>query len=196
MSVFGKHPTEKAPPGIPSRWRLRRPRLSSWSLRTRLVASLVALLAVLSAIIGVASVITMRHVLTNQLDKQLVAADSRAHNGYNGGGPPDGHQRRPHAARAAARSARRHDQHDDGSVARSSRRITRTARAMRSWFRTKDKTVLSKVPVDGEPHTVNLPDLGTYRVLARTDSDGDQSVITTALADARRQFGRLSACRP
>jgi two-component system OmpR family sensor kinase len=152
-------------------------------------------LAVLSAIVGVASVITMRHVLTNQLDKQLVNADSRAHNGYNGGGPPDFGQSGDHVtlAQLPGQPAGTINMTTVGGTVIQANYTDSSGNAL--VVPAKDKTVLSKVPVDGEPHTVQLPDLGTYRILARTDSDGDQSVITTALPmhDVNSAVYRLSA---
>jgi two-component system OmpR family sensor kinase len=159
-----------------------------------LVASLVALLAVLSAIVGVASVITMRHVMTGQLDKQLVAADLRAHNGYNGGGPPGDHNgdHMP-LAQLPGQPAGTINMTTLGGTVIQANYTDSSGNAL--TVPAKDKAVLSKVPVDGEPHTVDLPDLGSYRVLARTDTDGDQSVITTALPmhDVNAAVYRLSA---
>ena len=192
--MIGTRAAQKASPGLPSRWRLRFPRVSGWSLRTRLVASLVALLAVLSAIVGVASVITMRHVMTGQLDKQLVAADLRAHNGYNGGGPPGDHNgdHMP-LAQLPGQPAGTINMTTLGGTVIQANYTDSSGNAL--TVPAKDKAVLSKVPVDGEPHTVDLPDLGSYRVLARTDTDGDQSVITTALPmhDVNAAVYRLSA---
>lgn len=51
---------------------------SSWSLRRRLLVVVVALFALLTAAVAIASVMTMRVVLENRVDEQLRAASSRA----------------------------------------------------------------------------------------------------------------------
>ncbi|MEO7348358.1 MAG: ATP-binding protein [Terrimesophilobacter sp.] len=50
----------------------------AWSLRQRLVLGIVALLALISIVIGVASVLTLRHSLIDRLDAQLAAAMVRS----------------------------------------------------------------------------------------------------------------------
>jgi two-component system OmpR family sensor kinase len=62
-------------------------RLSSWSLRARLIATMVALLAVVSLIIGVVTTLSLRDYLYDQVDSQVVAGTSRFLGG--GGGKPD-----------------------------------------------------------------------------------------------------------
>lgn len=49
-----------------------------WSLRRRLVLGIVALLALLSIVIGAVSVLTLRQTLTDRLDTQLFAAMKRS----------------------------------------------------------------------------------------------------------------------
>ncbi len=49
-----------------------------WSLRTQLVAAMLALLAVVSLIIGLVSVVALGRFLSDRLDDQLVAASARA----------------------------------------------------------------------------------------------------------------------
>lgn len=54
------------------------PRRDAWSLRQRLVLGIVALLALISMVIGVASVLTLRHTLSERLDAQLFGALERS----------------------------------------------------------------------------------------------------------------------
>lgn len=54
------------------------PHRASWSLRQRLVLGIVALLTLISIMIGVASVVTLRHSLLQRLDAQLSAAMDRS----------------------------------------------------------------------------------------------------------------------
>ena len=53
----------------------------SWSLRRRLVVGIVALLAVVSAVVGVASVLALRQTLVARLDQQVHEAAERATGG-------------------------------------------------------------------------------------------------------------------
>jgi two-component system OmpR family sensor kinase len=48
---------------------------------------------------------------------------------------------------------------------------------------TADQDALSTVPADGQPHTIDLPDLGAYRVLAsvRPGEAGTQDIVLTGL---------------
>lgn len=204
--MIGTRAAKKASPGLPSRWRPRFPRVSGWSLRTRLVASLVALLAVLSAIVGVASVITMRHVLTGQLDRQVAAVTQRSHDYLNPGGGPgggpnsDGHDGdadntdSPQFIRIAGQPA--------GTIGAvrlggniTSAGYTDQSGAPHPLNSAADTSKLLSVEADGNPHTVTLPDLGTYRVVAIQDPDGDGSVIVTGLPmhDVNAAVYRLSA---
>ncbi|HMA46497.1 MAG TPA: hypothetical protein VKP11_04755 [Frankiaceae bacterium] len=49
-------------------------RPSRWSLRARLLAALVSLLALVCLAVGVATAVALRHFLLGRLDAQLVAA--------------------------------------------------------------------------------------------------------------------------
>jgi two-component system OmpR family sensor kinase len=168
-------------------------------LRTRLIASLVALLAVLSAIIGVASVITMRHVLTGQLDNQLVAADNRSHKAYD---HPDGdHQSGdldsgfgPNFTSAPGQAAGTIGAIRQGSTIVGAN-YTDSNGSAQQLPDSGDTSALTAIPADGEPHTVDLPGLGNYRVLAAADTDGDGHVLITGLPMHNVQIAvyRLSA---
>ncbi|RQX60000.1 two-component sensor histidine kinase, partial [Micromonospora chalcea] len=63
-------------PPSDARGRLRR-RLAGWSLRRRLVLSVVALLALVSLGIGGLTTVALRHFLINQIDNQLTFGDRR-----------------------------------------------------------------------------------------------------------------------
>ena len=59
-----------------------------WSLRTRLLMSMVALFAVASLVVGIVSVLALRGFLMDRLDEQLAAATGRSENAV-GGEPGD-----------------------------------------------------------------------------------------------------------
>jgi two-component system OmpR family sensor kinase len=166
-------------------------------LRTRLVASLVALLAVVSVGVGVASVITMRHVLTSQLDSQLAAADNRSHHAYDhvGGGHPGGDMDGgPGFTSAPGQPAGTIGAIRQGNTILGAN-YTDSSGSPQALPDAGDQTVLAAMSADGKPHTVDLPGLGTYRVLAAADSDGDGHVLITGLPMHNVQMAvyRLSA---
>src|ERR1051325_18358 len=63
-----------SPPTETPRWRSP----STWTLRARLVAATMALLAVALIIVGVTTEITLRKALYDRIDGQLTAAASRS----------------------------------------------------------------------------------------------------------------------
>jgi two-component system, OmpR family, sensor kinase len=67
--------------------KVRRP-LSGCPLRTRLIAAMVALLAVVCLVVSGVTVVALRHALMARLDSQLAQAGSRAA-GPPGGGPEE-----------------------------------------------------------------------------------------------------------
>src|SRR5919205_3315067 len=71
----------------PARWRSP----AGWSLRARLVAIMIALLAVLGLIVGATAEIYLRSTLYHQLDTRLVEMNNRVMHGPGGfrpGGRP------------------------------------------------------------------------------------------------------------
>ena len=65
---------------------------SGWSMRTRLVAAMLALIAVVSLVIGVVSVLALHRFLADRLDNQLTTAAGRSSGAYDDrdGGPGRG----------------------------------------------------------------------------------------------------------
>jgi two-component system OmpR family sensor kinase len=162
-------PTRPTAPGrLPARlWRPRQ-----WSLRRRLVAGILALLAVAFLVISVVSTFAIRQFLVDRLDEQVVAAADRASMDGPGRGPrstsmfPPGQSAGTVGGRIVGDTvvvARVLD--DDGTE-----RPLSTAQAH----------VLTTVPPDGAVHTRELGDLGTYRLLADRDRTG-RSVLVTGL---------------
>ena len=81
------------PPAEPRRAILRSPR--GWSLRTRLLVTLIALLAVVCAAIGLATEFALQRFLMNQLDEQVVEAGNRSAVIFEFGPPPPPGMGRP-----------------------------------------------------------------------------------------------------
>ncbi|MCX4982224.1 cell wall metabolism sensor histidine kinase WalK [Streptomyces sp. NBC_00572] len=147
--------------------RTRRP----WSLRTRLVVSAVALIAVVAAVIGTVTTIAFRSYLYDQADKQVRGLSNRAAGPPGAMVEPDPGRDRdplfflggpgaPIGTLGAALTAA-------GEVSSAG---YSTEEAGSGRFPTKpldgaQRAVLAAVPRDGEPHTVELPGgLGSYRV--------------------------------
>ena len=177
----------RRPPGRP-RWRP----VGRWSLRTRLVVSAVALIAVVCAVIGTVTAIALNSSLEARLDDELSTSVQRSH----------GPARSPAAAPAWAA------QPDDvrfvampgqpiGTVgARTDAHGTLTAAARSTdtgggpgtepadrltGLTTAQTEVLADVPLDGGPHTVTLPGLGDYRVQSSGAGPGDDGGLLVGL---------------
>jgi two-component system, OmpR family, sensor kinase len=155
-----------SPAGRLRRW------LAGRTLRTRLIAGLVALLFVACAGIGVVTYEALNRALLNQVDNQLVAASQRYTNclhppphpdndgdGENGGSPPDGDPQgcyAPPGQPAYTLSA----QITQGAVLNPA---TTTGPCKLS---PADDAILTAMPHDGEPYTATLSGFGTYRLMA------------------------------
>lgn len=188
--------------------RLRRAR--TWTLRTRLVLSAVALIAVVCAVIGTVTTIALRSHLYEQVDEKLGGAVRRV------SGPP---VKLPDPAQHDAQRDAQRDANpdttgdtnrdplrfvvtgpqdigaigavvgDDGTVTRavvstevesSSGRRQTTA----SGLDREQIDALNSVPKDKKPHSVDLPGLGGYRVQLAEGSDSDLLVgLPTAAAE-------------
>ncbi|MET9562290.1 sensor histidine kinase [Streptomyces tauricus] len=167
--------------GIPHALRRRQPR----TLRTRLVVSAVALIAVVCAVIGTVTTIALRSHLYEQLDETLRDATMRAAGPLRieGGQPDPGGKDKPKktlsefvqqgpqpSGTVAAEvtggtiseaQVGKKTKSDDGIPDLDAEALT-----------TAQKAVLADVPQDGRPHTVTLPGLGEYHVQFQTGDNG------------------------
>ncbi|WP_051715601.1 sensor histidine kinase [Streptomyces bikiniensis] len=167
--------TRGTPPGRGA----RRP----WSLRTRLVVSAVALIAVVAAVIGTVTTIAFRSYLYDQADEQVRGLSQRA------AGPPvampvpdPGRGREPFAflggpgapigtLGAVLTDGRITSAGYSTEVAGGSG--TDGPRFPVEQLDTEQRAALAAVPRDGAPHTVELPGgLGSYRVAYAEGSRG------------------------
>ena len=181
---------ETRPPAL--RWR----RPSAWSLRTRLLAGVMVLLAALSLSIGAVTAVAMRDFLIEQLDTRL--ADTGVRTGPRGPDyrrpTADGQLRQPGlppGAMVAIRAA-------DGSVdAKYIVALPDDTSAFPSGNETADLpadalAAIADVPVDRRPHTVDLGDLGEYRVQA-VASDGRVVLTGLSLEETNATIANLLA---
>ena len=161
----------------------------AWTLRRRLVLGVVALLAVASIAIGAVSVAFLRSSLIDRLDSQLTDATARSERSEGGAGRgPDSRFSRIEIPPeflsvgiisgvavggdlvAAAYFS------DDGS---------------RQSLTSKQGAELAAVPTDGEPHTIALDDLGSYRVVAGDVERGARQIIALPLAPVESLVAQL-----
>ncbi|MEV6946302.1 HAMP domain-containing sensor histidine kinase [Streptomyces sp. NPDC051172] len=157
------------------------------TLRARLVVASVVLIAVVCAVIGTVTTLALRSHLYGQLNKQLgeavqfVSGDFRPPDGgRDGGGPGQANQRTQNHKRTDLSEFVRHGpQHPPGTLAakvvngsvadgkignKSSANFEMSAGDLTG----AQMTALGQVSRDRNPHTVDLPGLGTYQVEYRS----------------------------
>ncbi|MBW4700703.1 HAMP domain-containing histidine kinase [Micromonospora sp. RL09-050-HVF-A] len=160
--------------------------LAGWSLRRRLVLTVVALLALVSIGIGGLTTIALRHFLINQVDNQF-AMDNRR---FDSRLPWD---RSPDQPRPLDQSANRQGSPDPpptfpvGSVGmrvtpqgETSTRIRSSSGATEA-LTAAEVAPLTRLPTDRAPHTVALGDRGDYRAVSRRLPDGDILIFAIPL---------------
>ncbi|MFE0175170.1 sensor histidine kinase [Streptomyces sp. NPDC059002] len=145
------------------------------TLRTRLVLSAVALIAVVCAVIGTVTTIALTSHLYEQLDSALDGVAKRA-----SGPPGPGGQRDPleFVSRGPQEIGTIGAEVHDGSVGRA---LISTEAESGSASPLPDATpldedqvaALSSVPRDAHPHNVDIPGLGEYRVAYTPGITGD-----------------------
>lgn len=165
--------------GLPRRvaGALRR-RLSGWSLRTRLVVTLVALLALVCLGTGALTTVALRHVLIDRVDAQLVPAVR---------GPERPWRWAPDPARAQIPPGL-----PPGSVVATvtggevATAFTQTGNQPGGESLPVDEVAaLSRLPVDGRPRTVDLGERGDYRAVARAGPGDRAQVVALPLSGVR-----------
>ncbi|MEU4371706.1 sensor histidine kinase [Micromonospora chersina] len=165
--------------------RLRR-RLAGWSLRRRLVLSVVALLALVSVGIGGLTTIALRHFLIRQVDDQITAGDRRREN------VPDIFRDQPTPGRPGDAAQCEALQPPPGFPVNSVAVKVDGGRIACAKIRTGPRVVESLPaeqaadaagqPTDGRPRTVDIGTRGDYRAVAHRMADGDVLVFAIPLA--------------
>ncbi|MGC0417341.1 sensor histidine kinase [Embleya sp. AB8] len=153
-----------------SRRRLTWPR----TLRSRLTAALVLLLAIACLAVGVATVVALEGFLKERLDRQLHDAGGRFAAGLEHPNRPDGDNRPDTRGQAEGTLGARLLNGRTTAVAVVSRDGQREP-----VLTDGDRRALAGVPVDGRAHDVRIGGLGGYRVVAVSGQDGD--VLITGL---------------
>ncbi|MFH8489924.1 sensor histidine kinase [Streptomyces longisporoflavus] len=163
--------------------RRRQPR----SLRTRLVVSAVALIAVVCAVIGTVTTIALRSHLYDQLDKSLAAVAMRAAGPIPkpGADIPGGLSGGEDAANDPLRFVSKGPQElgtigavveDDGSVGQalvSNESDSGSIEPQTEQLDEAQSDALASVPRDRDEHNADIPGLGEYRVVYTAGPNGD-----------------------
>lgn len=158
-----------------------------WTLRRRLVLSVVGLLALASVIIGLVSVLALQRALTDRLDEQLTGAIVRSQ-GAGDRSPNDddfGRSIRPELIAVGLISATV----TNGFVDRA---VYFTERGTVQSLTVAQATSLFQVSVDGKPLTVSVEGLGSYRVVAGTVNSSRIVLVALPLAPLNSVLWQLA----
>jgi two-component system OmpR family sensor kinase len=129
----------------------------SWTLRSKLVASMLVLFAVVSILTGAATVVYLKQVLVTQVDQSLMGSINR----IRGFGIPTGGRGSPgDQGLTAALSV-------DGSFTSQGFAQGREPGSGMERLTDDEISTLSGAGLGPSPTTIQLADLGTYRVLAQ-----------------------------
>ncbi|MEU5307417.1 HAMP domain-containing sensor histidine kinase [Streptomyces sp. NPDC021562] len=158
---------------------LPRPRFPR-TLRARLTAGLVVLLAVSCAAVGVAAVVELNGFLTGRVDQQLQQSGPSFPQSLEHGrikpsdrdGDEHGDTRRQASGTFGARLV-------NGRITNAALIPADDDPDLTVGLTARDRTALAEVPADGRGHTVRLRSIGDYRIVAWTGLDGD--VLMTGL---------------
>jgi two-component system, OmpR family, sensor kinase len=155
----------------PARWLARR------TLRGRLIAGLLALLAVACAAVGLVTYVALHDSLINQLDMQLATASQR-YGFCVGHPPPDGDgdhsgqplRNTPEDCAQQQASQTLSAQIRNGTV--TDAYIASTVNNSKVTLSAADQAVLTALPLHQGPYTSELSSLGDYRLLASPGPPG------------------------
>jgi two-component system, OmpR family, sensor kinase len=152
------------------------PTRRAWTLRARLLAAVIALLATVCVGIGVTTTLALRRQLLAQKDGQLAAVASRPSIGHERGGP-GGFRGQPDGT-LTARLA-------NGTVAFAETFDADTAYPADpvAAVPTEVYGVLTALPIDNRPYSRDLGALGDYRLVARVMPGGSVAITGLPLTD-------------
>src|SRR3954447_2122040 len=169
---------------------------AGWSLRGRLIAIMIALLAVLGLVVGTTTEIFLHKALYDQLDGKLRDTAQRAQfvpgRGFGGG---DLGTRPPPGATAGWIVYRFDSPYPGGRVLYPAQSTGSNFDAYFAPLPADAVTTLSKITPNDQITQVDLGgDLGSYRVIAALSDDGGSMTITAApLADIQSTLLELAA---
>jgi two-component system OmpR family sensor kinase len=170
-----------------------------WTLRARLIAAVVALLAVVCLVVGGVVTLSLRGFLYERLDKQVSDVTSRANFRYDGNDGPQ-HPRSDDGPRADQLGFLRAPGLPPGTVgAHIKGGAVDSAGRLEPGPQNQDPVPLSTaqdaaflgLPTDGTVVTHTIPGLGEYRLAAQTAPDGDVIVAGLSVQSVNDTVTRL-----
>jgi len=180
-------------PGRPARWLARR------TLRGRLVAGLLATLALACAVVGLLTYAHLRSVLVGQLDSQLTQANQR-YAGCMSHSPPAGGPGSMPGGPAACAQQQNMDTFSaqaDTTASQPSRTGTVTKPYLAANKRScvlsaSDLAALARLPANGVPETITLSDYGQYRLVSSTSPGGKVFVTGLPLSNVDQTLRQVA----
>ncbi|MEV4582304.1 ATP-binding protein [Nonomuraea jabiensis] len=148
------------------------------TLKAKLIAGLLVLLALSCAAVGIATSVAMENFLIGRLDQQLAVYGVRFAASLEHDEDTRGQPRGTFGARLV-----------DGRVTHAAVVSQEGATPLRLSHR--DEETLAVLPVDGPPRTVDLSGLGDYRVEAALGLDGDVLITGLSLHGVEETLERL-----
>ncbi|MFI9009410.1 sensor histidine kinase [Actinosynnema sp. NPDC053489] len=165
----------------------RPPGRGAWPLRTRLVVAQVVLLAVVCAIIGVATGFALRDTLVARLDSELF--DTAAKVRQNAPRPPPGVVHNPLDGPGFGPGTLVVIEHGAGT----SGELINPGSLDRTMLSPEVADRVQSVPADGRPHTIRLgDDLGDYRMVATTAPNASKFITGLPMADVDATVTRMA----
>ncbi|MDI2124793.1 sensor histidine kinase [Yinghuangia seranimata] len=158
------------------------------TLRIRLTAGLVLLLAVACTAVGVTTALALERFLVHRLDQQLAATGGRFAASLEHEDPPDADNQTDTRGQADGTFGARLMA---GRVTQSA--VVRGRTHIDVPLTAAEERALARVPHDGRGHDVRLSALGRYRVAAVPGDDGDVLVSGLPLHPVEETVHRLEA---
>jgi two-component system OmpR family sensor kinase len=168
--------------------------LRDWTLRARLVSSMLGLIVLICLGIGVFTTYSLHSFLVGKLDDQLSSAGQRANNDDGGrlagrhGFPGPGTGQPPVQPNAQSEGSIEVFVTSTGTTG-----SIRLASGVDSYLGSAAITQLAHTPADGEIRTVDVTGHGSYRIVASSSPDNQSTIITgLPLAPVNSTVVRLS----
>jgi two-component system OmpR family sensor kinase len=175
-----------------ARWRSP----AGWPLRTRLVAIMIALLAVLGLAVGGTAELYLHRTLYNQVDAQLDQVDDRSR-----GGPPGPRAQFTQVPPGASENwivVQLTSTTSGITIARGGLIVFRQAddefapRYAYQAITDQEATTLAGVPPTGQRTDIDLGDLGDYRVIATLVGDSSVNITAVPLRDVQNTLLQIA----
>jgi len=174
-------------------------RPSRWSLRTRLIAGLVCLVALVCLVVGVVTEVALQRSLLARVDAQLTAAGGRStnagggpsENGSGPGQPPSREGRGAQFLLAPGQAVGTLGARIDNGRLTAAGVLDDTGSLQP--LPADQAADLASVPANGHPHTRRIGDRGDYRMLATRMPGGDVLMTGLPLASVQTTLWQNAA---